>query len=283
MDFTALLIAMLSMGGLGALFSLGLALADLKLRVDEDPRISLVIETLPGANCGGCGLPGCAAFAEQVVSDKIELTGCPVNTPEGVEDMAAVMGVEVELKEREVARVRCLGGSYEAAKKGHYDGISTCVAADLAKGGDKLCEYGCMGHADCTRACPFDAIHMNDNNIPVVDTVKCTGCNNCAVACPRDIIEIHPESRNLFVLCKSQDEAKYAKTVCTVSCVGCGACAKGAEEGLMIMENNIPVINYDIQSIASELPTLKCPNKSLTLLQTEEKLVEDLKTEQIST
>ncbi len=111
MDFTALLIAMLSMGGLGALFSFGLALADKKLRVEEDPRIVLVIETLPGANCGGCGLPGCGAFAEQVVSNKIELTGCPVNTPEGVEEMASVMGMEVELKEREVARVRCMGGT----------------------------------------------------------------------------------------------------------------------------------------------------------------------------
>jgi electron transport complex protein RnfB len=67
MDLNAVLIAMTSMGGLGIIFSAGLSIANKKLYVEEDPRIAQVIDELPGANCGGCGLPGCAKFAECVV------------------------------------------------------------------------------------------------------------------------------------------------------------------------------------------------------------------------
>ena len=89
MDFTTIIIAMASMGGLGMLFSAGLSIADKKLHVEEDPRIGEVIDELPGANCGGCGLPGCAAFAEAIVKGTAEINGCPVNSNEG---SAAIAG-----------------------------------------------------------------------------------------------------------------------------------------------------------------------------------------------
>ena len=38
-----------------------------KFRVVEDPRIDLVAEKLPGANCGGCGYAGCRSLAEAIV------------------------------------------------------------------------------------------------------------------------------------------------------------------------------------------------------------------------
>ena len=53
MDFTAILIAMASMGGLGIIFSTGLSIANIKLHVDEDPRIAEIMEELPGANTQG--------------------------------------------------------------------------------------------------------------------------------------------------------------------------------------------------------------------------------------
>ena len=74
MDLTSIIIAMISMGGLGIIFSMGLSIANKKLYVEEDPRIAEVIEELPGVNCGGCGLPGCAKFAESIVKGEVTTT-----------------------------------------------------------------------------------------------------------------------------------------------------------------------------------------------------------------
>ena len=200
MDIMTIIIAMVSLGGLGMIFSVGLSIANKKLYVEEDPRIVEVIEELPGANCGGCGLPGCAAFAEAIVAGEAEISGCPVNSDEGSQLIAEIMGIEVTTSERLIARVMCQGGDYETAKKGVYQGVETCIGATFAGGGDKLCSYGCIGYGDCVDSCPFDAMFMNDNGLPVVIDDKCTGCGNCVDACPRDIMELHPESHKLFVL-----------------------------------------------------------------------------------
>ena len=54
------------MGGLGIIFGALLAYASRKFFVEVDPRQSQIREILPGANCGGCGFPGCDGFAEAV-------------------------------------------------------------------------------------------------------------------------------------------------------------------------------------------------------------------------
>ncbi len=275
MDFTALLIAVVSMGGMGMLFSAGLSIADKKLYVEEDPRIAKVIEELPSANCGGCGLPGCAAFAESVVAGEAEITGCPVNSNDGAEAIAEIMGVEVKTSESLIARVICQGGEYETAKKGVYDGIETCVAATFAGGGDKLCSYACIGFADCVRSCPFDAMYMDDNGLPVVIDDNCTGCGNCVEACPRNIMELHPESHKLFVLCRNEDPPKEARKICTRACIGCTICVREAGEGNMEMKNNLAVTNYDIYGTDPVLPTEKCPTDCLVIIG--EQIVEDKK------
>ena len=59
MDTNAIIYAMVSIGGLGIVFGAILGFASKIFAVDEDPRIGQVLECLPGANCGGCGYPGC--------------------------------------------------------------------------------------------------------------------------------------------------------------------------------------------------------------------------------
>ena len=266
MELTSIIIAMVSMGGLGILFSVGLSIADKKLYVEEDPRIAQVIEELPGVNCGGCGLPGCAAFAESVVLGESEITACPVNSDDGSAAIAEIMGVEITTSERLLARVLCQGGEYETAKKGVYSGIKTCIAATFAGGGDKLCSYGCIGYGDCVVSCPFDAIYMNDNGLPVVIDAKCTGCGNCVKACPRNIIELHPESHKLFVLCKNEDSPKESRKICTRACIGCGICVRLAGEGHMEMKNDLAIVNYDVYGTEPMLPTDKCPTDGLIII-----------------
>ena len=56
-----ILIAVISLGAIGAVGAVFLYAASKKFEVYEDPRIAQVQEVLPGANCGGCGYPGCSA------------------------------------------------------------------------------------------------------------------------------------------------------------------------------------------------------------------------------
>ena len=46
---------MLAIGGLTFLLATALIFANRKLYVEEDPRIDVVEEMLPHANCGACG------------------------------------------------------------------------------------------------------------------------------------------------------------------------------------------------------------------------------------
>ena len=52
-------------------FILGVLLGLFKkiFHVDTDPKVEKVREALSGANCGGCGLAGCDAFAVWGVGD----------------------------------------------------------------------------------------------------------------------------------------------------------------------------------------------------------------------
>jgi len=274
MDLNAIFIAVISMGGLGIVFSAGLSIANKKLYVDEDPRIALVTDALPGANCGGCGLPGCAKFAECVVKGEISPSGCPVCSEAAIFEISDILGIKAVKSERMIARVLCRGGEAETAKKGVYKGIESCLAATFAGGGDKLCSYGCIGYGDCVEACPFDAMYLNDNGLPVVIDEKCTGCGNCVDSCVRDIIELHPERHKLFVLCKNHDSPKESRKICTRACVGCGICARLAGESNIYMDNNLAVINYNVYGTDADFPLEKCPTDGLVILEVGKKQAE---------
>ncbi len=62
-----ILIAIGILGILALVFGLVLAAASKVFHVDTDPRLDQLKECLPGANCGGCGYPGCAGYAEAVL------------------------------------------------------------------------------------------------------------------------------------------------------------------------------------------------------------------------
>ena len=267
MDLASLGISMLSMVGMGALFAAGLAVANKKFYVEEDPRIAMILDNLPGANCGGCGLPGCGNYAESLVLGRVELNGCPVCNDDVRESIADIMGLRALKGEKIVARVLCQGGNYESAQKGVYLGIEKCTAAHITGGGDKLCLYGCLGYGECVDACPFDAMHMSENGLPVINEDKCTGCGNCEEACPRNIIEMHSVHDTVFVACRNEDSPKDSRKVCIKACVGCSLCVRGVEEGQMTMENNLARIDYNKYGRSHELPTAKCPTQAIVLME----------------
>ena len=66
----------IAIGGMGLVCGTALALAARFLAVEEDPRIEQVNEILPGANCGGCGLAGCADYAKAIVVNDAAINLC---------------------------------------------------------------------------------------------------------------------------------------------------------------------------------------------------------------
>jgi electron transport complex protein RnfB len=218
--------AILGLGGLGVVASLGLGVASKKFAVKVDPKVEAILEALPGANCGGCGFPGCAGMAEAMAKGNVPITGCPVGGSETVQAIAAILGVEAETKEPVVARLLCNGGRQAASEKYQYHGVSNCRAASLIAGGSKSCGYGCLGFGTCARSCPFDAITMSADGLPVIDEKKCTSCGNCVAACPKNIIQLLPLHKKVTVLCSSHDKGPVVKKLCTAGCIGCSLCKK---------------------------------------------------------
>ncbi len=202
--------AVVLMGGMGILIGLLLAVASKIFYVWVDPKIEAVEAALPGANCGGCGLPGCSANAEAIVAGKAEPNSCVAGGPELAETIAAIMGVSVEAKEPDIARPGCFYGVQSSDLNYHYNGLKDCRAVALLGGGVKVCRIGCIGLGTCAAACPFDAITMGPDNLPVVDEEKCTGCGTCERVCPKHIINLSSVTRRIL--------REYTTSECTTPC-----------------------------------------------------------------
>ncbi|UCH96338.1 MAG: FAD-dependent oxidoreductase [Candidatus Aminicenantes bacterium] len=205
-----MLIATLLLMGLGLSASVMLAIASKVFYLWEDPRIEQVEEALLGANCGGCGYAGCSAAAEAVVSGKAKADVCVAGGFEIAQNVAGVMGLSVEEKEPEISNPGCYYGFQDADLKYDYSGVMDCRAAVLLYGGSKECNIGCLGLGTCVRACPFDALSMGENNLPVVNKERCTGCGVCAENCPKGIITLTSAARRIL--------SDYKVTECTAPC-----------------------------------------------------------------
>ncbi len=238
-----ILTSVLTIGGLSVLLASLLVVANRLLSVKEDPRIDEVEEMLPHTNCGGCGYPGCRAFAEALVAGKALPAKCSVGTPSDHARIASYLGVDVGQFEKRVARLACAGGDNVAANRAHYRGLQSCAAAALVAGGGKSCFWGCIGMADCERACTFDAISMNEHRLPVVDENRCTACGDCVRACPKDLFSLQAVSHRLWVACRSQEAGDQVLEECQVGCTACGRCALDDPQRVR-MVGNLPVVDY---------------------------------------
>lgn len=202
--------AVFLMGGLGVLVGVGLAMASKLFYVYVDPKILAVESLLPGANCGGCGLPGCSANAEAIVSGKAAPNSCVAGGPELAQAIAELMGLSVSAAEPDIAKLGCYYGVKDADVKFLYDGIRSCQAAALLGGGMKVCRVGCLGLGSCVRACPFDALSMGPDGLPVVNEERCTGCGTCERVCPKHIITLSSVTRRII--------KEYTTSECTTPC-----------------------------------------------------------------
>ena len=264
---TTVIYTIVSLSGLGAAAAVILYMAAQKFKVYEDPRIDEVEGVLPGANCGGCGYPGCRAFAEAAVkAEDLSDLNCPVGGNETMQQIASILGQEIEEKDPQVAVVRCAGSFANASAVTRYDGPASCAIEAALYGGETGCHFGCLGKGDCVDACDFEAIFINeDTGLPYVIDEKCTACGACVDTCPRDIIELrkrNKKDRKIYVSCINQDKGALARKVCKVACIGCGKCVKVCPFDAITMENNLAYIDpYKCKLCRKCVP--ECPTNAI--------------------
>jgi Na+-translocating ferredoxin:NAD+ oxidoreductase RNF subunit RnfB len=247
-----------------------LAVASVKLRVYVDPRVTAINEVLPGANCGGCGFPGCSGYAAGVVKDGASPDLCAPGGAELACEVAKVMGRTVEEKERMIAICHCQGTRERSPDRWTYDGPVTCSTAHALHGGPKTCIYGCLGYGDCVKACQFNALVPGIDGIPVTIPERCTGCGACLRACPRGLMKMIPDKVGIYLACMNRDKAKAAKSACKVGCTACKLCVKKGPEGGIVMAEgaNLPEIQYGVITDWPEANDI-CPQNCYVLRKVE--------------
>ena len=258
---TNVIYAVLVLGVIAVVFGLILSVAAKAFEVKVDERLPKIQACLAGANCGGCGYPGCAGCAEAILAGKAPVTACAPAGAEGAAKIAEIMGMEAPSGEKQVAHVLCNGGE-ASVKNFEYVGLHDCVAATKVAGGPTACSFGCMGFGTCVAACQFDAIHINAQGVAEVDKEKCTNCGACMKACPRGLITSVPVSKKVHVACANLDKGKAAMSVCGNSCIGCGLCEKECKKDAIHVVNGVAVIDYD-KCVGCKLCTKVCPRDAI--------------------
>ncbi len=258
---TTVIYAVLILGALAVVFGAVLAFAAKKFAVEKDPRQEAIAEILPGANCGGCGFAGCNAYADAIVTSGARTNACVPGGNATAGKIAEIMGVQAEETERCVAQVKCSGTTGHMKKKLIYSGIPDCNAAMQLGGGSGAngCPYGCLGYGSCVKACPFDAIYLQDG-IAHVDHEKCKGCMTCASVCPKGIIIKVPYAADITVACSSKDPGRVLRNYCDLGCLACHICEKVCEYDAIRVIDGRAVIDYT-KCVSCGKCATKCPRK----------------------
>ena len=255
----SILSSVLVLGALGLIFGMVLAYASKKFAVEVDERVEAILEILPGANCGGCGFPGCTGLANAIVEGYADLNSCPVGGSDCASKIGEIMGISSESEERQVAKILCKGNCQSAKNKYEYEGIQDCKSASMLNSGPKDCRFGCLGLGTCKEYCKFDAISIIDG-LAIIDEEKCVMCGKCIEVCPKSIIGRKPASKKVVVECSSKDFGKTVKEKCSAGCIGCGLCQKSCLFGAIEFENKIAKINYK-KCVECMECVRKCPTK----------------------
>ena len=238
------LTSVIALTGLGLVAAALLAMASKVFAVPEDPRVEKICETLPGANCGGCGYAGCEGYAVAVVNDEsISPNLCVVGGPQCAAAIGELTGkLTAEMEPLRVYR-RCDKNHGKVLRRFEYQGISTCAAvAALHRGADQ-CTYSCLGFGDCVKVCSFDVLYLADG-VAKVNSQACTGCGACVKACPRGVLELIPKRAKIAISCSTQDKGKAVMDVCSVGCIHCSKCVKLCPANAISMQDSKIVIDH---------------------------------------
>lgn len=137
-------------------------------RRDEEGDLTQRVEqVLPGTQCGQCGYPGCAAYAQAMCSGQTTITRCVPGGPDTVQALAALLNVdpgeETDNGDEQIFRPRRVAFIHKDP---------------------------CTGCTKCVRVCPMDCIMGKPRYVHEVIPEECIGCEECVRVCPEKCIEM---------------------------------------------------------------------------------------------
>ena len=243
MAYGVVIASVIALGVMAVVFAIGLAAATAKFAVKANPLVEQILAVLPGINCGACGYAGCAGYAEAVAAGKVGPEACLAGQAPVAHKVAAVMGLEAKEQAKKLAIVHCNRAGVKPLID--YKGLQDCKAAMLVSDGIYECSYACLGLGTCARVCPFDAIVMSKDALPVILEDKCTGCGTCVPACPKNIISVEKDSSQVHIQCRSLDRGAVARKLCQRACIACSKCAKICPVNAIEIRDFLAVIDYN--------------------------------------
>lgn len=247
---------------MGVIFGALLTILSKVFAVKSDPRTENISESLPGANCGGCGFAGCADYADAIVTKGAPMNLCAPGGNAAASAIGKIMGAEVSASDRKTPVIHCNGNCEKSPNVFSFDGIQSCVSAKRFYGGTGSCMHGCLGLGDCASVCPKGCISIK-NGIAAICTEECISCGKCASVCPNGLIELRSTKKKVDVLCSSKDMGAAAVKACKNSCIGCGKCVKACRLGAIEIKDLHAVIDYD-KCVSCGLCVKECPRNCIT-------------------
>lgn len=225
---------------IGLILGLGLALASKFMSVPVNEKQEKIRACLPGANCGACGYSGCDGYAAAITEGIAEPDKCAPGGETTANAIGEILGIDVKSVNK-IAFIACQNNSKPKYK---YDGNKSCLSASLVHGGTFECQFACIGYGDCAKACPFNAIKIENGKAVICEEI-CKGCSKCIAVCPKSLISLVPKSNKPQVRCSNLHKGVNAIKVCTTSCIACGVCVKSCESGAITLKNNVAVIDFN--------------------------------------
>ena len=240
-----ILLPILILLGIGLVCAVLLTVAATFFAVPENKKTAAIRDCLPNANCGACGYSGCDSYAKALAEGKTDKANlCIPGGDKAAQEIAKILGVEADGIIEMVSYVGCNGKCDVVAKKYIYDGQKTCRTANLAYQGDRVCNYACLGYGDCVRACPTQAISIQDG-IAKVDPRKCISCGICTRECPNNLFRLIRDTARVVVECSNHDKGAATRKACKNGCIACGKCEKTCPHDAIHVIDNLATIDYN--------------------------------------
>ena len=139
----------------------------------------------------------------------------------------------------------------------------------------------CTACGDCVEVCPKKLFslqplshhlwiacnnHDQEDEATAHCDVVCTACGDCVEVCPKKLFSLQPLSHHLWIACNNHDQEDEATAHCDVVCTACGRCSADAPEGVVTMRNNLAVVDYGKNDLASRVAIERCPTGAIVWL-----------------